>query len=74
MEFPPCCQDGRVANRCAETVYRQRVDGFFRLTGPWVGWRIQGGALIGPGGLRFTPSTLRNAWRQAGFADGTAPG
>jgi len=71
MSFPPCCPSGRVENPCAQTMYRQRVDGFFRLGGDWTGWRIQGGALIGPGGLRFTPRTLRNAWREAGLQDET---
>ena len=57
MDFPPCCPDGRVTNRCAEAVYRQRVDGYIKFRGEWTGWRIQAGALIGPGGLRFTPRT-----------------
>jgi hypothetical protein len=69
MDFPPCCPDGRVANPCAETVYRQRVDGFIRLAGAWTGWRIQGHALIGPHGLRFTPQTLRNAWYSYSLTD-----
>jgi len=64
VEFPPCCQpSGRIANTCAESVYRQRVDGYYRLNGAWSGWRIQGNKLIGPQGLRFTPQTLANAWR-----------
>ena len=67
MDFPPCCPDGRVTNSCAATVYRQRVEGFIRLAGPWTGWRIQDNKLIGPNGLRFTPQTLANVWRSAGM-------
>ena len=64
MDFPPCCQPtGRVENSCAANVYRQRVNGFYRLTGDWTGWRIQGNKLIGPNGLQFTPQTLAHAWR-----------
>jgi len=63
MDFPPCCPAGRVANGCAETVYRQRVEGFFRLQKDWTGWTVKDGHLIGPRGMRFTPATLAIAWR-----------
>jgi len=69
MEFPPCCPDGRVTNLCADRVYRQRVEGYIKLSGPWTGWRIQGDALIGPGGVRFKATTLLHAWRQAQSAN-----
>ena len=63
MEFPPCCQPtGRVTNSCAANVYRQRVEGFYRLAGAWTGWKIEGNKLVGPNGLRFTPQSLANAW------------
>jgi hypothetical protein len=63
MDFPPCCApSGRVANPCAANVYRQRIEGHYKLTGAWLGWSIQGNKLIGPRGLRFTPQTLANAW------------
>jgi len=65
MEFPPCCQpNGRINNGCAANVHRQRVEGHYQLSGAWTGWKIQGNKLIGPQGLRFTPQTLANAWRQ----------
>lgn len=73
IEMPPCCgQNGRVENACARTVYAQRVDGLIRLSGVWRGWRVQGDTLIGPGGIRWTPATLRHAerWQKAGFAGG----
>ena len=62
MEFPPCCNGGRVANGCAQTVYEQRVEGLFRLGREWTGWKVKDGALIGPRGMRFTPATLALAW------------
>jgi len=65
MEFPPCCKPtGRITNSCAAKVHRQQVDGHYQLTGYWTGWKLQGNKLIGPEGLRFTPQTLRNAWRK----------
>jgi hypothetical protein len=62
MEFRPCCRAGRVENPCAATVYRQRIEGFFRLDRDWTGWKIKDGALRGPRGMRFTPATLMLAW------------
>ena len=29
----------------------------------WNGWQIQRGKLIGPGGMRFTPTFLATLWR-----------
>jgi hypothetical protein len=63
-QFPPCCgTSGRVTNACAERVHLQRVDGSYRFDRDWTGWRMQGHALIGPHGMRFTPQTLALAWR-----------
>jgi hypothetical protein len=67
--FPPCCPDGRVTNVCARTVYAQRVEQLYRLSGDWTGWRLKAGKLHGPGGITFTPATLALAWKhlQSGF-------
>lgn len=62
MDFPPCCPAGRVTSGCAETVYRQRVEGFYRLGREWTGWTLKDGTLSGPRGMRFTPATLAIAW------------
>jgi hypothetical protein len=72
MDLPPCCgANGAVTNPCARTVYEQRVSGLVRLAGAWKGWRIQDGALIGPGGVRWTPQTLTHAHRwQSGLLRG----
>lgn len=53
---------GERLNGCAVNVYRQRVDGFYRLAGAWEGWKISGDKLHGPGGMRFTAGSLKLAW------------
>lgn len=67
---PPCVDDTHQLNPCARNVYDQHVQGLYRLAGPWSGWRIQGHALIGPGGVRWTPATLHAAmtWQAYGLA------
>lgn len=63
MDKPPCCPDGRVTNPCARTLYDARVYGRVDLpASDWTGWKIRGNKLIGPGGMTFTPATLRAAW------------
>ena len=49
---PPCFCEGKDLNPCARELWRREVEGSFHLDGEWKGWRIQGNALIGPGGVR----------------------
>jgi hypothetical protein len=45
-------------------VYDQLVEGIFELTGQWSGWRIRGdGKLIGPGGIKCSPTYLATLWK-----------
>lgn len=41
------------------TWLQDRIHARHDLTGPWAGWRVRGRFLIGPGGVRITPETLR---------------
>lgn len=58
---PPCHVRGERLNPCAAAVFRQHVEQSFSLRGPWRGWRIERGKLIGPGRIVWTPDTLRLA-------------
>jgi fructose 1,6-bisphosphatase len=42
----------------------QQIEGNVELPAEWWnGWKIQRGKLIGPGGMRFTPTFLATLWR-----------
>lgn len=70
MTPPPCQLPGTEPNACAREQYDRHAYGLVRLSGAWRGWRIQGGALIGPGNVRWTPATLNAAmsWQAFGLA------
>lgn len=64
---PPCCRrSGQIVNACAARVYDLDTRCSLRLPDPWLGWRLQGGVLVGPEGVRWTPMTLTLArdWQQ----------
>lgn len=66
-----CLSGGGARCSCCETVYEQETRGLYRFGGRiWTGWRLQGGVLIGPGGVRWTPETLHHAktWQEFGLA------
>jgi hypothetical protein len=48
------------------TWLQDRTNSRHDLTGPWAGWRVRGRFLIGPGGIRTTPETLRKASPETG--------
>lgn len=59
---PPCWKRGEPLNPCALELFRAQVEQRIDLSGFWLGWRIHGHRLIGPGGARWSPETLRLAW------------
>ena len=65
MEWkPPCRANGEPVNPCYSRTWDQIVEGKFVLTGAWSGWKIQAtGKLVGPGGLKFSPSHLVMLWQ-----------
>lgn len=70
--MPPCWRRGEPLNPCALALFRRDAEQRIDLGGPWHGWRIAGHKLIGPGGVVWTPDTLRHArvWQKSGFAGG----
>jgi hypothetical protein len=58
---PPCWRAGERLNPCALALFRRDVEQTWPLPWPWIGWRMQRGVLVGPGGMRWTPETLRHA-------------
>lgn len=61
---PPCVEVGTPLNFCARAVHAQKIEGRIELPPEfWLGWRLRGKRLIGPGGMTFTPATLAAAWR-----------
>ena len=63
-DITPTPKRPRTGGRADTTPSLQRIEGRIDLPpGQWVGWRIRGAYLIGPGGMRFNARALAAAWR-----------
>lgn len=61
MRAPKCVELGKPLPACAAALKRIMQEHHLDLPGPWIGWRLRGRRLLGPGGVTLTPETLRLA-------------
>lgn len=61
MRAPKCVELGKPLPACAAALKRILQEHCLDLPGPWIGWRLRGRRLLGPGGVTLTPETLRLA-------------
>ena len=62
---PPCWPSGTTCpNECASRLHDRVVRNHDELHGPWIGWRLVGRDLVGPGGIRVSPERMKGLmWR-----------